>query len=133
MTARWTADHDGYSQRRAELRHSRTVELDRAAARVAITDRVVGVGRHAAHLSFHLGPDVRCELDGSVARLSWPGHAEGATLSLDPQLTWTAHRGEEDPPLGWYSPGFGRKVPAFTLRGAGEIGAGEQLRCVLAL
>jgi hypothetical protein len=131
--ARWTADHDGYSRRGAELRHSRTVELDRAAARLVVTDRLIGAGRHAARLSFHLGPEVDCHLDRAVARLRWPGQPVALTLELDPALAWTVHRGEEDPPEGWYSSGFGQKVPACTLIGTGEIAAGEQLRCVLTL
>jgi hypothetical protein len=131
--ARWTADHDGYSRRGAELRHSRTVELDRATARLVVTDRVIGAGRHAARLSFHLGPEVDCVLEGTVARLRWPGQQAAATLELDAALAWTVHRGEEDPPEGWYSPGFGQRVPASTLVGGGEIAAGQQLRCTLAL
>ena len=40
-------------------------------------------------------------------------------LDLPGQLAWPAHRGETDPPLGWYSAGFGRKEPATTLVGTG--------------
>jgi hypothetical protein len=131
--ARWTADHDGYARRGAPLRHSRTVELDRAGARLVVIDRVIGPGRHAGRLSFHLGPDVDCHLEGTAARLHWPGQAAEATFELDPALAWSVHRGEDDPPAGWYSPGFGQKVPASTLVGTGEVGTGQQLRCVLAL
>jgi len=35
-------------------------------------------------------------------------------------LHWSAHRGETDPPLGWYSAGFGTRVPATTLLGVGR-------------
>jgi hypothetical protein len=131
--ARWTADHDGYSRRGAPLRHARTVELDRTAGRLVVIDRVLGAGRHAGRLSFHLGPEVDCHLEGTVARLRWPAQAAEATFELDPALAWTLHCGEDDPPEGWYSPGFGRKVPAFTLVGRGQIGTGQPLRCVLAL
>ena len=55
--------------------YSRTVELDRAGARLVVIDRVIGPGRHAGRLSFHLGPDVDCHLEGTVARLHWPGQA----------------------------------------------------------
>jgi hypothetical protein len=47
-------------------------------------------------------------------------------LALPPGLTWTAHRGEEDPPLGWYSPDFGRREPATTLVGSGRAGGHAQ-------
>ena len=40
-------------------------------------------------------------------------------MALPPSLAWSVHRGETDPPLGWYSPAFGRKTPATTLIGEG--------------
>jgi len=45
-----------------------------------------------------------------------------AVMELPPELSWTAHRGESDPPLGWYSAGFGRKEPSTTLVGSGIPG-----------
>jgi hypothetical protein len=38
-------------------------------------------------------------------------------LSLPPELKWSAHRGETDPILGWYSPRFGVRQPITTLEG----------------
>jgi hypothetical protein len=46
---------------------------------------------------------------------------------LPPQLEWSLHRGETDPILGWYSPGFGQRVPTFTLLGRGLGAAGSPL------
>jgi hypothetical protein len=43
-------------------------------------------------------------------------------MELPSELSWTAHRGEIDPPLGWYSAGFGRKEPSTTLVGSGTPG-----------
>jgi hypothetical protein len=73
-------------------------------------------------LAWHLGPDVDVVLDGTVAELSWSagrGRLRTARLHLPEQLAWTAHRGETTPVLGWYSPGFGQRVPSWTLVGAG--------------
>ena len=85
-------------------------------------------------LSWHLGPDVRADLDGATARLTWShgSSAREATLTLPPELRWTAHRGEEEPPLGWYSPGFGRRVPTTSLIGTGELGPEGRLESTLA-
>jgi len=120
--ARWTAQHDGY-----RVPHVRTVELDGTELRVH--DQVPDETRHPCRLAFHLGPTVHMELDGELARLSWPGGA--ATLELPAGLFWRAHHGETGPPLGWYSPGFGRKVPTTTLVGTGAVGAGDVLTTVL--
>ena len=46
---------------------------------------------------------------------------------LPGELSWTAHRGEEDPILGWYSPGFGRRTPATSLIGHGHASASSSL------
>jgi hypothetical protein len=127
--ARWTAEHDGYSRRRAPLTHRRAMELDRDHGRLAIVDEIVGTGRHAVALRFQLGPTVECGLDGAIARLAWPGHPRGATMQLDRRFVWQAHRGEDAPPLGWYSPAFGERMPATTLVGRGVLGAGDRLRC----
>jgi len=107
----WQAEHDGY----APALHRRRVEL--SGRTLTVVDEVTGGGR--ARLAFHFGPAVEVELSGHTARLSWPGRT--ATVQLPPQLAWTAHRGETDPPLGWYSPGFGRKEPATVLLGSGSV------------
>ncbi|MEU4246115.1 alginate lyase family protein [Amycolatopsis sp. NPDC026612] len=50
------------------------------------------------------------------------GAVRTAVMELPPGLSWTVHRGETDPPLGWYSAGFGRKEPSTTLVGSGTPG-----------
>ena len=102
--------------------------LDRASRSIDIIDEIDG-GSHDVRLAFHLGPEVQAELDGSCAALGWPAaSAPGAArLELPPGLRWSLHRGETDPILGWYSPGLGRRVPAFTLLGCGRCVPGVPL------
>ena len=84
---------------------------------------------HELRLAFHLGPEVQVELDGSDAVLRWPAAPVQGTarLELPPGLGWSLHRGESDPILGWYSPGLGRRIPAFTLLGSGRCAPGAPL------
>ena len=126
--ATWTAEHDGYSSLRPPALHRRSVLLDRASRSIDIVDQIDG-GSHDLRLAFHLGPDVRAELDGSCATLGWPtASAPGAArLELPPGLEWTLHRGETDPILGWYSGGLGQRIPAFTLIGRGRSAPGVPL------
>ncbi|MEV0120446.1 alginate lyase family protein [Streptomyces sp. NPDC050703] len=114
--SRWCAEHDGYQG----AVHRRRVELDAVSRELRVVDEVRGP-RRPARLAFHLGPAVTADLVGSRAVLSWTrdGEDRSAVLELPGELTWRAHRGETDPPLGWYSPGFGRKEPATTLVGTG--------------
>ena len=118
--ARWTAEHDGYASLDPPTSHRRSVLLDRASRSIDIIDEIGG--GHDIRLAFHLGPEVYAELDGSYAALCWPGSSSAATarLELPSALRWSLHRGETDPILGWYSPGLGRRVPAFTLLGRGR-------------
>ncbi|MFJ6700076.1 alginate lyase family protein [Streptomyces sp. NPDC091272] len=114
--SRWCAEHTGY---RGSL-HRRRVELDHSARELRVTDEVHGP-RRAVRLAFHLGPAVTADLVGGRARLTWTRDGEDrcAVLDLPAELRWRAHRGESEPPLGWYSPGFGRKEAATTLIGTG--------------
>ncbi|ROQ34921.1 heparinase II/III-like protein [Streptomyces sp. PanSC19] len=115
--ARWCAEHDGY----LPSVHRRRVELTAGSRELRIVDEVRGGPRRAVRLAFHLGPSVVADLVGNRAELRWSrdGEDRSATLDLPGELSWRAHRGESEPPLGWYSAGFGRKEPATTLIGTG--------------
>jgi hypothetical protein len=127
-TARWSAEHDGY-QRSV---HRRRVELTAESQELRMVDEVRG-DRGAVRLAFHLGPAVTADLAGDRALLTWTqdGEDRRAVLDLPGQLSWRAHRGETDPPLGWYSAGFGRKEPATTLVGTGFTDGTEGFTTVL--
>ncbi|MET8330624.1 alginate lyase family protein [Streptomyces sp. NPDC005181] len=127
-TARWCAEHDGY-QRSV---HRRRVDLTAASQELRVVDEVRGP-RRAVHLAFHLGPAIAADLVGNRAVLTWTrdGEDRSAALDLPGQLCWRAHRGESDPPLGWYSAGFGRKEPTTTLVGSGFADGAEGFTTVL--
>ena len=59
---------------------------------------------------------------GSPVRGQWR-----ALMRLPEELAWSAVRGQTDPPLGWYSPCFGAKLPIVTLVGKGVIAGGARL------
>jgi hypothetical protein len=124
--ARWVAEHAGYGSRRRPVLHRRTVELDARTLRVA--DEVRSARGHDCRLAFHLGPGVEVQLDSRAARLAWAGAGtvlRRAQMSLPATLRWQVHRGQHDPPLGWYSAGFGRREPSVTLIGQGRIEPGS--------
>jgi Heparinase II/III-like protein/Heparinase II/III N-terminus len=126
--ARWIAEHDGYASLDPPALHRRSVLLDRASRSIDIIDQIEG-GSYDIRLAFHLGPEVQVELDGSCAALRWPRAAAPgvARLELPTALRWNLHRGQTEPILGWYSPGLGRRVPAFTLVGCGRCETGAPL------
>ncbi|MFC8125785.1 alginate lyase family protein [Streptomyces sp. NPDC057302] len=130
-TARWRAEHDGYRRDDGGV-HRRVVELAAESRELRVTDEVRGP-RRAARLAFHLGPAITADLAGNRAELTWTrdGEDRSAVLDLPGQLNWRAHRGESDPPLGWYSPGFGRKEPSTTLIGTGFADGAQGFTTVL--
>ena len=133
---RWAAHHTSYSRLDAALRHAREVVLDGTGARITVTDTLTGSRVHRLRMFWHLGPEVTAELVGAVADLSWrdrEGQLREAQLVLPAALEWAAHRGETDPPLGWYSPRFGARVPTTTLVGVGEWSGTLDLRTDLRL
>lgn len=125
----WHAAHDGYSRLTPNARHQRTVRLSRGSGRLVIEDFVQCAGTHDGRLAFHLGPEVDCYLDGVVAQLSWDTEdgRRRATMRLPQELSWAAVKGQTEPPLGWYSPSFGSKIPVTTLIGTGPIPGGQSL------
>lgn len=125
---RWSAEHDGYLRLAAPARHRREVHLDPLDRALEIVDQLTSDNIHVVRLAFHLGPSLESRLDGHRATLTWArphGASMTASLTLAPELTWTEHRGATNPPLGWYSPCFGAKMPITTLVGTGRIASGE--------
>ncbi|WP_369142318.1 alginate lyase family protein [Streptomyces sp. R44] len=126
--ARWSAEHDGYGP----AVHRRRVELTAASRELRVVDEVRG-DSGPVRLAFHLGPAIAADLVGNRAVLAWTvdGEDRSAVLDLPAGLSWRAHRGETEPPLGWYSSGFGRKEPATTLVGTGFADGMQEFTTVL--
>jgi Heparinase II/III-like protein/Heparinase II/III N-terminus len=125
----WRASHDGYQRLSPGARHERTVTLHRDVRHIIVEDAVESSGGHECRLAFHIGPEVDCYLDGEVAQLSWQtdaGHWR-ALMRLPQALAWSAVRGQTEPPLGWYSPCFGAKLPITALIGRGVVAGGDRL------
>ncbi|TCC66559.1 alginate lyase family protein [Kribbella pittospori] len=115
--ATWDAEHDGYRSGDNPVTHRRTAVLDHGVLRVE--DRLDA--QAGVRIAWHLGPEVTVDLDGATGRLEWPNGS--AVVELPAGLSWSAHRGDDDPLLGWYSPRFGHKVPITTLVGTGNLTA----------
>jgi Heparinase II/III-like protein/Heparinase II/III N-terminus len=131
----WSGRHDGYRRLDPPAVHERTVTLDSQERTLTVADTVQSAGRSKVRLSWHLGPEISVDVCGGTADLSWrtSGGVQRGRLVLPEALAWTEHRGEESPPRGWYSPGFGRRVPSTTLTGAGTVSSDVRLVTLLHL
>jgi hypothetical protein len=124
-----TAAHDGYRRLQTKTTHFRRFRLDRQAQLLAVTDWIEAASPMPVRLAFHLHPAVAVTLDRNRAELNWAGGS--AVIDLPEQLSWSLHRGEERPPLGWFSPAFGEKIPTAALIGSGKVSQGERLETKL--
>ena len=132
---RWVAEHYGYRTLDPPVTHRRTVEFDGKKRVIEIIDDIDSTGHPSIRLAFHLGPSVEADLDGCILILRWQdgdGGEATATMTLPSSLGWSLARGANDPVLGWYSPAFGRKVPAIDVIGVGSAATCSPLRTRLA-
>ena len=109
--------------------------LDGPEGTLTVTDTLAGSALHTASLAWHVGPEIDVALLEDRAVLTWPGPRGETTavVRLPAELSWSAHRGESAPVLGWYSPRFGVKVPMTTLVGTGNWTGVTTLTTVLDL
>jgi hypothetical protein len=131
----WTAEHEGYLRLGTPTVHRRSVTLDSPSRVLTVVDTFDTSGEISLALSWHLGPDVTVVLDGAAAELTWQvgPDCQHGTLALPEGLAWTSHTAEIDPVLGWYSPRFGRRVPATSLVGRGTASSSTRLVTVVTL
>jgi Heparinase II/III-like protein/Heparinase II/III N-terminus len=125
----WAAEHDGYRHLKTPTVHQRSITLDSPRRRLTVVDTFDAATGIPARLSWHLGPEVSVDLEDARAILSWRAGSETrqGALILPAGLSWTCHRAEVDPVLGWYSPRFGSRVPATSLIGDGAVSYSTRL------
>jgi hypothetical protein len=123
--AELTVAHDGYRRLESRTTHFRRFVLERRAQSLSITDWIETTAAVPVRLAFHLHPAVTATLAANRAQLRWTGGE--AFIELPEKLSWSVHHGQEQPPLGWFSPAFGEKMPTTVLIGSGEMSAGERL------
>jgi len=130
--------HDGYATLRGRPIHRRRATLNRIDRSVEIVDWLdssrTGCELVSVRLAFHFHPFVDVAHRAGHLELEWGpwGARRWARMLLPGSLTWTLHRGETDPILGWYSPGFGRRQPAHCAIGTGTLAFGGSLCTSLA-
>lgn len=106
------ASHDGYSRLDEPVQHIRSI-LNAPDGSWEITDHFQGSGQHSFELNFHLHPEVRLTEQGST----WLAERNGQSIRLElANGGFQLRRGEEEPPLGWFSSAYNLKVPSPTLQ-----------------
>ena len=118
----WSAEHDGYRTLNPPVRHHRTVRLDSPTP--TTRDRRLPRDDRTSRLPVCVAPGPRHRRPHGWAdrvELTWSNgqSTRRANLCLPSGPIWSLTRGQTDPVLGWYSPRFGEKQPAWALLGEG--------------
>lgn len=99
--------HSGYTRLPEPVSHERAFRFSPTTARLEITDRLSGAGRHRLSWHFHFAPGVSARLDQGRCVLTAPGaHVEMRFASTALAATI------QD---AWYSPSYGLRVPCLAL------------------
>jgi uncharacterized heparinase superfamily protein len=110
---------DGYRRLPNPVEHHRTVFFF-PGTQVLIRDTFAGTGTHDFELNFHLHPEAKAH----VHRDRWLIKHDREEIYLGIyQNSFAMITGQEDPPLGWYSPAYGSimKSSVLSCRQKGEV------------
>ena len=107
--------HDGYERLGDPVRHMRSVRFDAASATLSVRDEIAARKPHGVELFWHFAPGLDTRLNSSGLhvrgkRFALQMHAQGADLKLE------LVRGNENPPLGWYSRRYESRQPCDVLK-----------------
>jgi len=95
----FTASHSGYARLAGSPVVQRELVLARSGVALVGCDTVTGTGTHRFEWRFHLDPDVRASVDGTVVRLDGGNPCSFALLGGDPARLRLE--------TGWVSPSYG--------------------------
>ena len=119
--------HNGYMRLADPARHIREVKFDDSAGTLVVTDRVAAKGAHKVEQFWHFAPGLALtrnaggvQVRGKAFQLQLDVKGEGATVELV--------RGQEDPPLGWYSRSYESKQACDVVKITTEA-SGATLEC----
>lgn len=111
--------HDGYERLEDQVSHEREIEYMEDKNLWVIRDGIRCRDRHTVELFFHLHPDCRIEEGPEDLKIYFEKGC--CRLKKDGAAGLQIHRGEEEPPMGWYSPSYDVKYPTNTIRFYREI------------
>ena len=107
------AVHDGYSRLPHPVRHRRALTVSRRYGLI-LQDCFEGSGIHDYDLHFHLHPDAKAEFQDGWWRIARGERSLFVGIREGGEFRWI--RGQENPPMGWYSPAYGVKSPSGVLQ-----------------
>jgi hypothetical protein len=120
------AEHDAYLMSEPRAIHRRQFTWHPLLRKWIIQDEIIGNKTWNIELLFHVHPDRQVtRRGGNVFVIS--GARYDVVLQLSSHLRARIAQGETDPPLGWYSPVLGKKLPCPTIIGTANMIGNDNL------
>lgn len=112
--------HDGYRHLDDAVLHRRSLEFDKQARVLRVTDTLACKGDHEIEVFWHFAENCRIQVSGNEISASC---GECEVRMAMPGVAWSPSvaSGREDPPLGWVSRRFDRKCSSSSVVWAGHI------------
>ena len=115
ITDKLVAQHDGYLSLKDPVNHRRTVRFNKSQSAIQIEDLIDCKSEHLVEQYFHLAPECEVTKAEDNVWLIKRGVIK-IKLTCPRDFETEVHRGENEPPLGWYSKRFGHKQPTSVLK-----------------
>jgi len=114
------AEHDGYFREEMTLAHKRQLAWHPMLEKWIVRDELVGNGEFDAELFFHIHPDRKIVKEKfNVFKIYGTGYV--VSIKFSSHFYCRVAKGETDPPLGWFSPVLGKKIPSPTIHAKGKV------------
>lgn len=110
---------DGYKSLKDSVIHEREVNYLKDKMVWEVEDHIICKGKHSIELFFHIHPDCRVESNESELKIYF--NKGYCIFEKDETVELQIYKGEEEIPIGWYSPAYDLKVPTSALRLYKEI------------
>lgn len=117
---RWAGTHDGYRRLRRPATHRREIAFDAARARFTVVDSVESHDLHEIELNWHFHPDCRLWMEGRSCLVA-SGDARVRVTLPEGIVRFISGEGAASSPMdtpgpGWFSPSFGVRIRAPSIR-----------------
>jgi hypothetical protein len=130
---RFVGLHTGYQRLKDPVIHRREVVFEKMQRLMTVTDTLNCLRDHDVELLWHFAEDCIITLNGnSLSVVNGPSSIH-MFIDCGPGFTADAAKGRENPPLGWISRQFDRKVPTQSIRWIGRISGTTVLRTEIAV
>lgn len=126
----WVAEHDGYTRLPDPVIHRRSIELDKLGGRISVIDALECRNEHKFEVFWHLAEHSQvCAAESGVVVTT--GEVSVSISMPQKGFRLDLVSGQVDPPLGWISRSFDKKLPTSTLRWQGYINGPTELRTII--